>query len=285
MKAMKILIWLTIMSWSQSSPAGGVLEMSAAADSGSGAVVMERIYAQDGQLRLDMLDGSGNISMSMIFRDNELLQVGHTDRSFTRINEKSLADIMSRSGMAAGNLAAASGQMAEAMEQMNEQLANLPPEQRQMMEKMMKQNMPQLAQLPGLGAEPPRIEVEKLGPGEWKSYSCTRYRVQLDANNHHELCAAEVDQIEGGDEVREAFDAMLEFHKKMMEALPQLPFGNPLAQMPAVMGEIEGFPVHRKEFNQGHLLGERYLTSAEEQDLDESVFAAPEGYEEASLGL
>jgi hypothetical protein len=285
MKAMKFIGCFTILLWSPSSPAGGVLEMSAAAGGDSEAVVMERIYAQDGQLRLDTLDGNGNVSMSMIFRDAELLQIGHVDRSFTRINESTFADIMSKSGMAAGNMAAASGQMAEAMTQMKEQLASLPPEQRQMMEKMMQQNMPQLAQIPGMGAEPPRIEVEELGPGEWKSYSCTRYRVQLDASNHHELCAADAEQIEGGEDVREAFDAMREFHRKMMEALPQLPFGNPMAQLPAVMGEIEGFPVYRKEFNQGRLLGERYLTSDEERDLGDGIFAVPEGYEEESLGL
>lgn len=282
MKATKILIWMAVTPWSISSQAGGVLEMSMAAGGDSNSVVMERIYAQDGRLRLDTLDGTGNVSMSMIFRDGEMLQVGHVDRGFTRINEKTFAEIASTTGMAASNMAGASAQVADAMKQMNEQLENLPPEQRQMMEQMIKQNMPQLAQIPGMGAEPPRIEVEELGQGEWKSYSCTRYRVQLDANNHHELCAADIDQIEGGSEVREAFDAVQAFHQKMMEALPQLPFGNPLAQMPAIMARIEGFPVYRKEYNQGHLLGERYLTLDEVRNLNDSVFAVPEGYQEHS---
>ncbi len=76
---------------------------------------------------------------------------------------------------------------------------------------------------------------------------------------------------------------MREFHRKMMEAMPQLPFGNPLANLPAVMGEIDGFPVFRKEYNKGRLLGERFLTSDEEKNLDDSTFAIPEGYQEQSL--
>ncbi len=285
MYAAKLTSGFLMLLWAPLALAGGVLEMSMAADSDSEAAVMERIYAQDGQLRLDTLDGGGNVSMSLIFRDNELLQVGHANRSFTRINESTFREMANKTSEASTSMASASSQMAAAMQQMNEQLANLPPEQRQMVEQMMKQNAPQLAQMPGMDAELPSIEVEELGPGEWRSYRCTRFRVQLDVNNHHELCAADVDQIEGGDEIREAFDAMQAFHQEMMEAMPQLPFGNAMAQLPAVMGEIEGFPVYRKEYNQDQLLGERYLTSAEERTLDPAVFAIPEGYEEESPGF
>lgn len=280
---MRSIIVFTALMWSSLALAGGVLEMSMAADSNSESAVMERIYAQDGSLRMDSLDGQGNVQMSMIFRNNELIQLGHMDRSYTRINEDTFTDIMAKSGMAADNMAGASSQMTQAMKQMEEQLANLPPEQRQMMEQMMKQNMPQFAQVTGMEAESPEIKIEKLGQGSWKTYDCTRYKVQFDANNHHELCAADVDQINGGEDIREAFDGMREFHKKMMEAMPQLPFGNPLANLPAVMGEIEGFPVFRKEYNKGKLLGERFLTSDEERNLDDSTFVIPEGYQEQSL--
>lgn len=285
MKYLTSIFASLIFTWAQSALAGGVLEMSASQDSGEPGAVMEKIYAQDGRLRMDTLDGQGSVSTSMVFKDDELIQISHADRSFTRINQQTFEGILAGAGTANVNMAEASAQMAAATKQMEEQLASMPPEQRAMVQKMMGNALPGLGQLPGTNALAPEIRVEELGSDQWQSYRCTRYRVQLDADNYHELCAADAGQIEGGDEIRVAFDGMRAFHRRMMEALPQLPFGSPLAQLPAVMGEIEGFPVYRREYNQGNLLGERYLATAGQRALEDRVFEVPDGYQENPAGF
>ena len=59
----------------------------------------------------------------MIFRDDLFLMINHDDKTYTVIDEATLEQIGSR--------------MSAAMTKMEAQLAQMPPEQRAMMEKMM----------------------------------------------------------------------------------------------------------------------------------------------------
>lgn len=245
--------------------AGGVLEMSAKKANGA-AVVASRMYAQAGKLRMDQMDAQGGIQTSAIFQNNEMIMVSYADKKFRRIDEKTLAQ-----------LGAQMKKASEAMKQLQQQMANMPPQQRAMMEKMMKGRMAGMA---GMGSPPPVIRFEADGTGTWQSYTCKKYTVYAGDQKTQEMCTVPASQVEGAEEFVAAARNMKEFFDKFKEALQMPAFAN-LAQNPAgVVGEVEGFPVHTKEFENGALREERFLSSSKTESLSDSLFSPPQGFRE-----
>ncbi len=250
--------------------AGGVLEMSTKKQGGP-ATLSERIYAQGGKLRFDQLDGKGGLQTTMLFQNNEILVVSHPDRKFHRINEATLEELSAQMQKASA-----------AMKQLEQQMANMPPQQRAMMEKMMKGKMPGMA---GMGSNPLAIRMEATGPGSWESYSCENYTVYVGDEKTQELCAVPPGEIEGAEEFIEAARNMAKFFEKFKEAIQMPAFAN-LAKSPVeIAGQVEGFPVHTKEFQNGSLQGERFLSSAKEESLSDDTFSPPAGYKEEKIAM
>ncbi len=248
--------------------AGGVMEMSTKKQGGP-VTLSERIYAQGGKLRFDRLDVKGSPQTATLFQNNEMIVINHADKKFSRINEATLAE-----------LGAQMKKASEAMKQMEQQMANMPPEQRAMMEKMMKGKMPGMA---GMGSKPLAIRVEATGPGRWESYSCKNYTVYVGEEKTKEVCAVPASEVKGADEFIEAARSMREFFEKFKDALQMPAFAN-LAKSPdEIVGQIEGFTVHTNEFENGVLKGERFLSSAKEETLSDDTFSPPAGYKEEKI--
>jgi hypothetical protein len=261
------LVPAMVLAFSGQLLAGSVLEMSARYQAGP-AALMDRMYAQDGKLRMDHMDGKGGILTSMIFRNNEMLVISHPDKKFNRINEEMLAKFSDQ--MKQAN---------DAMKKMQQQMANLPPQQRAMMEKIMKGKMPGMPPK----AQLPTLRVEATGQGRWESYSCKNYTIHFDEQRREEVCAAPPSEVKGSDEVLEALRNMREFQKKMTEALPQIPMGGALNQQIEAMNQIDGFAVHRQEYNKDVKQNEIFLSSAREESLSDDIFSPPQGYKEEKM--
>ena len=73
--------------------------------------------------------------------------------------------------------------MDAAMKKMHEQMASMPPEQRAMMEKMMKENMP--AQSKG------KTTYKKTGSGKVGSWACDKYESYQDGVKKAEMCVVD----------------------------------------------------------------------------------------------
>ncbi len=264
----KLIAILTIVS-AGASPylfAGVVLEMVTENASGE-EIETTRIFVKSGQVRIDSVDGKRSSEMSMIFRDEEFLILNHKDKTFTVMDEAMFDEM--------------NAQMSEATRQMEEQLAQVPPEQRAMIERMMKGRMN--AFVPGQQQAPPALRVKALGSSEWDSYSCTQYEVRNDTGKVQEICAASMDQIEGSGEVMGAFKKMAEFMKRLTASLPG-PFTASMASNPMeMMDQIEGFPVHTLHFDDGKLRQEVALKSATKQSLEQDIFTPPRGYKRQDL--
>jgi hypothetical protein len=93
-----------------------------------------------------------------------------------------------------------------------------------------------------------------------------------------DVCSAPLDQVDGAADMTQAFKGMAKFVTKLSESLPG-PLASSISDHPgAVIEQIDGFPIHSVEYQFGQSTGEVSLESIKEQELDESVFAAPEGY-------
>jgi hypothetical protein len=217
------------------------------------------IFAQSNKIRMDEIGGTDS-RISMIFLGSQFLVLNHKDKSYFVLDEASLDVVTS--------------EISAAMQQMQAQLASLSPEQRAMAEQMMKRQMGGVMGQESAPSPAPRVEA--VGTGQWQSYTCKQYAVYEGAEKIQDVCTTALNQVEGTDEVMQAFRGMAEYVKKMTESMPM---GSVDALNPGeLMDQIDGFPVHTIEYRNGEVAGEVSLESITEQALDEGLFAAPQDY-------
>src|SRR5690606_1935590 len=104
-------------------------------------------------------------------------------------------------------------QIQGAMAQMEEQLANMPPAQRKMMEGMMKNRMPQL------GGEKLELIVKRTGDEDTiAGYEAERVDVSTSEGKQRELWVAPWSELEGSKEIAGSFTGMATMFESMMSA-------------------------------------------------------------------
>ncbi len=217
------------------------------------------IYAQSGMIRVDDVSG-GSGDGSMIFLGDRMLYLDHRDETYVVLDEAMLDDV--------------SAKIKDAMAEMEKQLAGLPPEQRAMVEQMMQGKMQDM--MAQAGANKPGPRVEPMGNGRWQSYDCEKFAVFEGDAKTHEVCAADLDDIEGADEVMKAFRSMAAYVTKLAESMPMMASGD--INPGELMDMFDGFPVHSVDYMNGRPVEETSLESVTEKELASDLFAAPDGY-------
>jgi len=203
----------------------------------------------------------------MIYRGDrrEMVWVDHDRKSYFVIDEETMK--------------AFAAQINEAMEMMEQALANVPEAQRPMIEEMMKKKMPQTQKV-----ERPKTDLQKTGEmAEHNGYPCVRYEVLRDGRAIRELWVTDWENIEGGAEVADLFQEMAEFFKQMLESLPK--FAENSADQPFEhLKDLGGFPVITRELaDDGTIERESSLRSARRQKLDPAAFEPPAGYKRQEM--
>lgn len=237
---------------------GVVMEMVTTDASGQ-ETDRSRIYAQAEKMRMEQVQEDGKTD-SMVFLGDKFLYIDHDDKSYVVMDEAMLDEV--------------STQMSEAMKEMEAQLAAMPPEQRAMVEQMMKGQMQGMMQKQAPST--PAFRVEAEGGGKWKSYKCREYAVYEGDSKVYDICAADLDEIDGADEVVETFRNMAAYISKMTESMPMRSGAD--MNIGELMDDIDGFPVHTVDYENGVAVSEMSLESVAEKDLDEGLFAVPDGY-------
>lgn len=203
----------------------------------------------------------------------EMVVVDHEERMYM---------VMDRASMEA-----MAGQVNSAMSQMQEALKNVPADQRAMVEKMMKQNMPEQAPSQNSARSARRDELKNTGERAKKAgYPCVKYEILSGGRKVRELWVTDWDNIEGGEESVEVYEDMADFFRELMDAMPK--FGQDDSGMDddffAYLKELGGYPVVDKEFaDDGTLESEATLRSARRQDLDPDAFEPPSGYKRQEM--
>jgi len=247
--------------------AGVVIEMEVAESGSSGQAEMDTVYAQGEMLRVDPHPRKGGKSQSVIFRDETLWIVDHGKKVCQRLDKKDMEEL--------------SAQVGAAMKEMEAQLANMPPEQRAMVEKMMKDKMP--GGMAGMGQEAPPRRME-VGAGEQiGEYSCTVRTAYAGDEKVWEVCAAEGVNEGAWTEAMTAFGAMSGFMDELRKAFQQGPLAGILESPYYDMKEIGGLPVRVRTFRNGQMESEAILRSLNRQELEDDVFSIPDGYKVKSL--
>jgi hypothetical protein len=230
------------------------------------------ISTQDGVSRMEVTSVSSNESGGMIFREQsrEFIAIDHEEKEYYVIDEVAMERI--------GN------QLSSAMQQMQQALAEMPPEQRAMAEQMMKQHIPVPAQ------EEAPMTVQKTGKSDTiNGFGCDYYEVQQRGAKIRELCVTDWDDIDGGREASESMLALAGFFDNMAEKFSAGSGMDVMGEQRELfqhMRELGGYPVLTREFDDGgRVESESRLKSAKTGNIDAAFFEPPEDYVQKDLGI
>jgi hypothetical protein len=250
---------------------GLVMQLDLIDHTKGGAVTTLTTSVEGRNLKMNMPAGSQGTSNEMIFHgaEREMLMIDHARKSYIVIDEATLKDLV--------------GQVSAAMQQVEEAMKNMPPEQRAMMEQMMKQR--------GMGpapAAPKPTELRRTGErGDQHGFAAEKYEVLRDGRKIREVWVTPWDRIDGANDARAVFEEMADMMKETMEALAKSPMGGALADQNSFehLKALGGYPVVTREFDEnGTLETETVLKSATRKELAPADFQPPAGYAKQTMG-
>ena len=215
--------------------------------------------------RLEIISVTSGEAGGMIFHgeQNEMIILDHAQGNYMVIDQ--------------ARMNAMASQVSDAMTQMQEALAAMPPEQRAMAEQMMQQRFPTAP------PKQPSETINDLGShGEVAGIACRNYEVIRDGLKFRELCMSDWGDIHGGQETADALKGVAAFFESMRQAFsgagPMDVFDRQ-QELFGHMDELDGYPVLYRDFSaSGALERQTILTAAREQQVGPGFFQPPAGY-------
>lgn len=229
----------------------------------------QKMYVSGQKVAMQISSGQSRAA-TMIFRgDKELAwSVNHEQKEYIEMTKESMDEL---------------GQtMNSAMAQMKEQMANMPPEQRAMMEKMLQ------GQLGGAQGAPPAesraVTYKKTGEKKTVSgYPCVKYDVLRGKEKVREMWVAPWNGLKDLKETSAAFEAMGKFFQKILESFKDNPFYKSMDNPYSGTSELQGFPVVSTEIDNGVPTHEMTLKRIVKTTVSENLFTVPAGYKKNSM--
>ena len=221
-------------------------------------------------MKMTIVSGGEHEKAEMIFRGErrEMIVVDHDDKSYMVINEAMIDEL--------------GDQLSGYEAQMREALKDVPPEQRAMVEQMMKGRMPAPAKAPARS----NVEFRNTGDRDTRNgYPSVKYEATIDGRKTQEYWVTDADNIDGGDDAIEAFRAMASFLKQMRDSLPDFGADQDANDNPfEYMQEMEGFPVVTYEYaSDGSIATESSLRSATQRTVEPAEFEPPSAYKRRDM--
>lgn len=160
-----------------------------------------------------------------------------------------------------------------AMQQMEAQMAQMPPEQRAMMEQMMK------GQVGAMQNKPMELTFKNTNRKKTiNNYPCTGYEEYRDNVMVRELWVTPWNNFASSADVLAAFKAMGAFFNELVETFKNNPFMKGLDNPYSYNETLNGFPVVVREFEDGKATLETEFKQGEKKNLDANLFLPPKGY-------
>jgi hypothetical protein len=190
--------------------------------------------------------------------ENVIYHVEHDSKSYMRIDQATLDQVGTR--------------MNDAMQQMREQMAQMPEAQRKQVEQMMQ----------SMGGDAHQVEwtVKDTGDKETLAgHGCRRYELLADGEKQSDVWAAPWKDAGLPKESFEVLRKFSTFFQNMASANPL--FARAMkSQGGALQGldRIEGFPVRVVDYDDGKVSTETTTKSYEEKKVDPSMYQVPAGY-------
>lgn len=247
-----LFVGLSVAALAAPAWSGVVIELE-----GKGASAGEKmrvvLYVEPGRLRAETQSAEGE--SILIFRaDRQLVWVIQpAQKSYTEMTEADMARV--------------AGQM-QAM------LKDLPPDQRAMMEQMMKRQS-------GAG-KAPQISVKRVGAEAVGKFDATKYEVWSDGGRVADVWAAPLAQVNVQPAEHETFLQFTRFMEKLTQAVGSAGSSGDWTRHAAA---IEGFPVKSVSYEStGKPANEQQVVRAERQAVGDDKFQVPPGMRKMQMG-
>ncbi len=230
--------------------AGVYVETAEREAKGGKVTAMQRMWLQGGVLRMET---GGTITL---WKGDAFTMIDPREKTYTVMDRATLKQL--------------GAQLGGAMAEMDAQLANMSPEQRAMVERMMGGNMP------GKNAAM-KIEAVDTGRAEVvDGRSCRLWDVKRNGAMHQRHCVVAYGTLPGKEDFQSLFKKMAALAEDMREAMPQVD----LEMDSAELAKLNGYPVLTRDYKNGKPSGaERRMTVWREEAVAAEKFQVPAGYE------
>jgi hypothetical protein len=227
---MKHLAFVAIAALAGAPLFAGVKIVSENTDLATKKVTTDQILLDTNRMRVESDDGRAVLFLTDGGR-NRIVMLDKARNTYQEIDEETMKQL--------------GQQMAGMSAQMEAAMKNMTPEQRAMMDKMMKGKMPQAA------AAAPKTVYTAKGGSSVNGFSCTKYEGDLGGQKESELCAAVPAQLKLTPADLQIFDRMREFSSSLVSSLANSPMRASVPKGYGFDSGYEGFPIQKTDFENG----------------------------------
>lgn len=269
-----ILITFTLVSFLKINSYSDVMFIMEYNQTGSDKPEIINVYIKNDLMKMDFLETGSSATASMIFnaQTNEMIALDHSKKSYFVMDKETIKRI--------------SGQVNAAILQMEEAMKGMSPEEREMMNKMMKGKMPDF-----MGQSKYTEPVFKqLGNDMVNGYSCIKYDVFKGDEKTMQYCVTDWSNIKGGDEIKSTMLRMSLFMEELYKSLSS--GSNMIASSMEFernvfteTSKLGGFPIHAVNYYGGAVSGITSFTSSNNSKIDISYFEPPSDYKKQNLNM
>ena len=218
-----------------------------------------KTFAQNGKMRIET---GGPQDSFAIFRDDTIYTFDPKQKSYMAMDRASIKRL--------------ADQLNPALKMLQEQMANMPPEQRAQMEKMLGTKLPD-------GKEPVE-EVRKTSrTATIAGHTCTYAEILQDGVVQTETCVVPAAQLKGS---RELYDAAVKVSALLQDMINSvdLPMLKQMANRQMEnFDRLGGVPVLTRTFDGGQPVHEATVKAIRTEALAETLFEIPAGYKKQEL--
>ena len=208
------------------------------------------------RMRTEMVRNGRKVSVIFDSAEGVLRTLDDDSKSYTEVTKADIDRL--------------SAQMATAMAQMQQQMQNLPPEQRARVEGMMAGRGAIVGALP---------EYKKVGTDRVGQWTCDKYEGSRNAERVSEVCTVEPSALGFTTADFAVIKQMADFFSKMMP-----PGMEGLFRMDSVgPNGFSGIPVRVVTYRSGAIQTTSEVTGVTRQNFDNSIFAVPAGYQKREM--
>jgi uncharacterized protein DUF4412 len=254
----RILLTLLGALGAQAASAGVYVEL-VDHDIASGKVELsQRMYVQNGQGRF--VDSAGRTTL---IKNGTMYVIDDSDKSYIAFDKATMDKLAVK--------------LNEAMSQMQEQLAKLPPEQRAQMEAM----------LPNMSGGDQKWEVEAIDTGKSDKVdgrSCRVWDVKRNGELDDQMCVVPYGSLPGKENFQAMFANFAKVFEEMAKSVPML--AGMMTNEFAAQSKVNGFPVRTRGYENGKLGNtEHNVRVWREEAIPATMFEVPAGYKQKQMPM
>ncbi len=255
---MKRTYWIAMGLAAQAASAGVYVEMVDHDIKADKTELAQKMYVQNGLGRF--VDGDGRATL---IKDGTLFIIDDAEKSYVAVDKATLDQLAKK--------------VSAAMEQMKEQLAKLPPEQRAQMEQM----------VPGMSGGDRKWTVEAFDTGKSDKVdgrACRIWDIKRNGELDDQICVVPYSALPGKENFQVIFANFAKVFEEMAKSVPML--AGMMSNEFSAQAKVNGFPVRSRGYENGQLGDNEQLMKVwREEAIPASMFEIPAGYKRKQMPM